>query len=250
MELLEEYRGKLASVVEKYYFESNQTEKYWDRDNLAALKIQSKFKMYMRRKEFLRMKAGKCSLTQPPSALRLPSGRTTPARSLPSAANKNSTADACSFSRIRPPSSRRCTEGNNSVTGGITHASTATTSTNSRSICSDSRKRTRNLRKSLTNMQLSRKLKSSSARRSSPGLNSPSWLETSTTSPRRRPSQESTTLHTLLANHQHLTSQWSPTSRTSSTSLTDGGLRQRRTFSNTHKNDVHIHLDHGNNFQS
>jgi hypothetical protein len=58
MELLAEHHNKFNSVIEKYYFESNQTEKYWGRDNLAALKIQSKFKMYMKRKEFLRMKAG------------------------------------------------------------------------------------------------------------------------------------------------------------------------------------------------
>ena len=58
MELLAEHRDKYNSVVELYYFSSNQTEKYWGRDNLAALKIQSKFKMYMKRKEFLRMKAG------------------------------------------------------------------------------------------------------------------------------------------------------------------------------------------------
>jgi hypothetical protein len=44
-------------MIELYYDCANQTEKYWKRDNQAALKIQSKFKMYMKRKEFLRKKA-------------------------------------------------------------------------------------------------------------------------------------------------------------------------------------------------
>jgi hypothetical protein len=36
---------------------ANECEKQWARDNAAALKIQSKFKMYIKRKEFLRKKA-------------------------------------------------------------------------------------------------------------------------------------------------------------------------------------------------
>lgn len=65
MELLTAYRDQYNSIVEKYYFESNQTEKYWARDNLAALKVQSKYRMYVKRKEFLKMKSGMTSITQP-----------------------------------------------------------------------------------------------------------------------------------------------------------------------------------------
>jgi hypothetical protein len=50
MELLIDHQNKYNSVIERYYFASNQTEKYWGRDNMAALKIQSKYKMYMKRK--------------------------------------------------------------------------------------------------------------------------------------------------------------------------------------------------------
>lgn len=57
MELLKEEAELIASTKELYYFCANQAEKYKQRDNAAALKIQSKFKMYMKRKEFLMMKA-------------------------------------------------------------------------------------------------------------------------------------------------------------------------------------------------
>ena len=47
----------MSAVKEIYYLRANETEKNWARDNAAALKIQSKFKMYIKRKEFLRKKA-------------------------------------------------------------------------------------------------------------------------------------------------------------------------------------------------
>jgi hypothetical protein len=50
MELLTEELDQLSLTKELYYFHANQTEKYWIRDNQAALKIQSKFKMYIKRK--------------------------------------------------------------------------------------------------------------------------------------------------------------------------------------------------------
>lgn len=57
MELMGEERGCLERVKELYYLRANQTEKYWARDNAAALKIQSAWRMYVKRKEFLRKKA-------------------------------------------------------------------------------------------------------------------------------------------------------------------------------------------------
>lgn len=57
MELLAS-RTHLASLPsDLYYFRANEIEKQWARDNAAALKIQSKFRMYVRRKDFLRKKA-------------------------------------------------------------------------------------------------------------------------------------------------------------------------------------------------
>ena len=57
MELTAEEESLLSGVREIYYLRANQCEKNWARDNAAALKIQSKFKMYIKRKEFLRKKA-------------------------------------------------------------------------------------------------------------------------------------------------------------------------------------------------
>jgi hypothetical protein len=57
MELLTTRERFQALPKELYYFRANEIEKQWARDNAAALKIQSKFRMYVRRKEFLRKKA-------------------------------------------------------------------------------------------------------------------------------------------------------------------------------------------------
>ena len=57
MELTGEEGTLLGAVKEIYYLRANECEKNWARDNAAALKIQSKFKMYIKRKEFLRKKA-------------------------------------------------------------------------------------------------------------------------------------------------------------------------------------------------
>lgn len=102
MELLAEHRGKFNAVVELYYFSSNQTEKYWGRDNLAALKIQSKFKMYMKRKEFLRMKAGRLRLMQRRFELKQPSGRTMHGSALQFVSNKSSTEGVSTSSLSKP----------------------------------------------------------------------------------------------------------------------------------------------------
>lgn len=56
MELTGEEQRLLSMVKEIYYLRANECEKNWARDNAAALKIQSKFKMYIKRKEFLRKK--------------------------------------------------------------------------------------------------------------------------------------------------------------------------------------------------
>lgn len=56
MELLNT-RLHLASLPkELYYLNANETEKQWARDNAAALAIQSKFRMYVKRRDFLRKK--------------------------------------------------------------------------------------------------------------------------------------------------------------------------------------------------
>jgi hypothetical protein len=47
---VQEWAALQASTCELYYLRANETEKQWGRDNAAALKIQSKFKMYVRRK--------------------------------------------------------------------------------------------------------------------------------------------------------------------------------------------------------
>lgn len=57
MELLTTRKYLESIPKELYYFRANEIEKQWARDNAAALKIQSKFRMYVRRKEFLRKKA-------------------------------------------------------------------------------------------------------------------------------------------------------------------------------------------------
>ena len=57
MELLTTRKYLESLPKELYYFRANEIEKQWVRDNAAALKIQSKFRMYVRRKEFLRKKA-------------------------------------------------------------------------------------------------------------------------------------------------------------------------------------------------
>ena len=57
MELIRETPHLLQTVREVYYLQANECEKQWSRDNAAALKIQSKFKMYIKRKEFLKKKA-------------------------------------------------------------------------------------------------------------------------------------------------------------------------------------------------
>jgi hypothetical protein len=59
MELIEEYRDKLLSVMEDYAFHSNETEKYYTQDNSAALVIQTKFRMFIKRKEYLKMRKGR-----------------------------------------------------------------------------------------------------------------------------------------------------------------------------------------------
>ena len=58
MELIEQYRDKLLSVIEDYAFHSNETEKYYTQDNSAALVIQTKFRMFIKRKEYLKMRQG------------------------------------------------------------------------------------------------------------------------------------------------------------------------------------------------
>jgi len=50
MDLLKKNESLLHYTIELYYDCANQTQKYWKRDNEAALKIQSKFKMYLKRK--------------------------------------------------------------------------------------------------------------------------------------------------------------------------------------------------------
>ncbi len=40
----------MQHTIQLYYDCANQTEKYWKRDNEAALKIQSKYKSYVKRK--------------------------------------------------------------------------------------------------------------------------------------------------------------------------------------------------------
>jgi hypothetical protein len=57
MELIAEENRLFSNMKEVYYLRANECEKQWARDNAAALKIQSKFKMYIKRKEFLRKKA-------------------------------------------------------------------------------------------------------------------------------------------------------------------------------------------------
>ena len=57
MELIGEEHRLFDNMKEVYYLHANECEKQWARDNAAALKIQSKFKMYIKRKEFLRKKA-------------------------------------------------------------------------------------------------------------------------------------------------------------------------------------------------
>lgn len=57
MELIVTHQHFKSLPKELYYFRANEIEKQWARDNAAALKIQSKFRMYVRRKEFLRKKA-------------------------------------------------------------------------------------------------------------------------------------------------------------------------------------------------
>ena len=57
MELIGEEHRLFDNMKEVYYLRANECEKQWARDNAAALKIQSKFKMYIKRKEFLRKKA-------------------------------------------------------------------------------------------------------------------------------------------------------------------------------------------------
>ena len=57
MELIREQEGFLSNLKEIYYMRANECQKQWTRDNAAALKIQSKFKMYIKRKEFLQKKA-------------------------------------------------------------------------------------------------------------------------------------------------------------------------------------------------
>ena len=57
MELIAEEHWLFDNMKEVYYLRANECEKQWARDNAAALKIQSKFKMYIKRKEFLRKKA-------------------------------------------------------------------------------------------------------------------------------------------------------------------------------------------------
>jgi hypothetical protein len=56
MELIAQENNLLSAVKELYYLRANEGQKQWARDNAAALKIQSKFKMYVKRKEFLRKK--------------------------------------------------------------------------------------------------------------------------------------------------------------------------------------------------
>jgi myosin-5 len=56
MELIAEQDILLSNLKEIYYMKANECEKQWVRDNAAALKIQSKFRMYIKRKEFLRKK--------------------------------------------------------------------------------------------------------------------------------------------------------------------------------------------------
>ena len=50
MELIAEQDTLLSNLKEIYYMRTNECEKQWARDNSAALKIQSKFKMYIKRK--------------------------------------------------------------------------------------------------------------------------------------------------------------------------------------------------------
>ena len=50
MELLINRTSLLSLPKELYYHHANETEKHWKREKAAALKIQSKFRMYVRRK--------------------------------------------------------------------------------------------------------------------------------------------------------------------------------------------------------
>ena len=57
MELLASRKHLQSLPTELYYFHANQTEKQWARDNAAALKIHSNFRMYVKRKEYLKKRA-------------------------------------------------------------------------------------------------------------------------------------------------------------------------------------------------
>ncbi len=50
MELTAQEEHLIGAIKEIYYLRANECEKQWARDNAAALKIQSKFKMYIKRK--------------------------------------------------------------------------------------------------------------------------------------------------------------------------------------------------------
>ena len=49
---LKELNEKRQKLIEEYYFQVRQTEKYWDRDYEAALRIQKMFKMFLARRNF------------------------------------------------------------------------------------------------------------------------------------------------------------------------------------------------------
>jgi hypothetical protein len=47
---------RMLSLVEEYYANVRETEKYWLKDNTCALKIQSIFRMYKKMQYFLKCK--------------------------------------------------------------------------------------------------------------------------------------------------------------------------------------------------
>ena len=51
MQLLEEEKSYKNKLIDHYYFCANETKNYWKRDNEAALKIQSAFRLYVKRKQ-------------------------------------------------------------------------------------------------------------------------------------------------------------------------------------------------------
>lgn len=151
--------------MEHYAFHSNETEKYYVQDNSAALAIQTKFRMYIKRKEFLKMRRGNLGVIQLPLRYRHSTGHIPHTKTSSWGTKPNWKEEICSSTMSKRHSSRRYSEGTIPGSMGRRRTSmtkpnkTSTTITEEKTSSKNSKERIKSLKNSWMSMERGRESK-------------------------------------------------------------------------------------------